>query len=129
MEKIKYNQYRFYKILIVIILTIIASSFVALGNFIIPLIILAIATMLMIMLKKNVSERLTDERVNIVAGKASRIVLSTFVSLMAVAGIVLVSLRNIYPQYNLLGNILLFTECGMMLLYAILFKYYLKKKI
>lgn len=129
MNKIKYNQYRLYKILIVILLTIIASSFVALGNFIIPLIVFAAAFILMFILQKNVDEKLVDERINLAAGKASRMALTISVILMSVAGIILVSLRNTYPQYQLTGNILLFSECGMMLVYAILFKYYLKRKI
>jgi uncharacterized membrane protein len=46
---------------------------------------------------------------------------------MAAVGIVLVCLRDTNPQLLIIGNILLFLECGMMLFYAILFKYYSKK--
>jgi uncharacterized membrane protein len=122
MTKIKYKRYRIYKLIIVVLLTIIASCFVALGNFIIPLAALLVATILMFILQKNVEEVMTDERINQISGKASRIVMTISVSLMSVAGIVLVSLRNIYPQYQIIGNIFLYLECGMMLLYSILFK-------
>jgi uncharacterized membrane protein len=127
MRKIKYKQYTFYKLLIVIILAIIASTFVTLGNFVIPLVVFFIAVVLMFFLKKNVDAILTDERINAASGKASRIVITTFAFLMAIAGIILISLRNTYPQGLIIGNILIYTECGMMLLYSILFKYYSKR--
>jgi uncharacterized membrane protein len=129
MKKIEYKHYKIYQILIAVILSIIASSFVVLGNFVIPLIAFLVASILMFILKKNVNEKLTDERVNQIAGKASRIVMTTAVLIMSVAGIILVSLRNTYPQYWLIGNILIYFECGMMLLYSILFKYFSRRKI
>lgn len=127
-KKIEYKKFKIYRLIIVIILTAIMSTFVAIGNFIIPLIIFAIAFVVMFLLNKKTKELLTDERIDKIAGRASRITMSIFVIIMAVAGITLVALRNVYPQYALLGNVLLFSECGMMLLYFILFKYYSKKK-
>jgi uncharacterized membrane protein len=129
MKKIKYKQYRLYKILIVILLASIASIFVALGNFVIPLIVFFFAALLMFFLKKNVDAKLTDERMNIIGGKASRMVMTISAILMAIAGIILVSLRNTYPQGLIIGNVLIYTECGMMLFYSILFKYYSSRKI
>jgi uncharacterized membrane protein len=127
MKKIKYKNYRLYKILIVILLASIASTFVALGNFVIPLVVFFLAALLMFFLKKNVDAKLTDERMDIIGGKAARMVMTISAILMAIAGIILVSLRNTYPQGLIVGNILIYTECGMMLFYTILFKYYSKK--
>ena len=127
MKKIQYKHYRLYKILIVILLASIASTFVALGNFVIPLIVFFLAAVLMFFLKKNVDAKLTDERMDAIGGKAARMVMTISAILMAIAGIILVSLRNTYPQGLIIGNILIYTECGMMLFYTILFKYYAKK--
>jgi uncharacterized membrane protein len=127
MKKIKYKQYRLYKILIVILLAAIASTFVALGNFVVPLIVFFLAALLMFVLKRNVDAVLTDERIDVASGKASRMVMTISAILMAIAGIILVSLRNTYPQGLIIGNVLIYTECGMMLFYSILFKYYAKR--
>lgn len=127
MKKISYKKYRIYKLIITIILVAIISTFVSLGNFIAALVAFAISILLIIILRKKVKGVLNDERAENIGGKASRIVLTIFALLMAVAGIVLVSLRDISVQYLIIGNILLFIECGMMLLYAILFKYYSNK--
>jgi uncharacterized membrane protein len=129
MKKMNYKKYKIYKIIIVILLTGIVSGFVTAGNFIIPLAVFLLAIIIMYLMNKNVDAKLTDERINAVAGKASRIVLSASALIMAAAGIVLIALREKNPQYLIIGNLLIFIECGMMLVYAILFKHYSKKKI
>jgi uncharacterized membrane protein len=127
MKKISYKKYRIYKLIIAIILVAIISTFVSLDNFIAALIAFAVSIILIIILRRKVRVVLNDERTENIGGKASRMVLTIFALLMATAGIVLVSLRDASVQYLIIGNILLFTECGMMLLYAILFKYYSNK--
>jgi uncharacterized membrane protein len=129
MKKIKYGHYKIYQILVAVILAIIISSFVVLGNFIVSLAAFLVAAILIFVLRKNVDAKLEDERINQIAGRASRIVMTTAVMIMSVAGIILVSLRNTYPQYWLIGNILIYFECGMMLLYSILFKFFSSRKI
>lgn len=128
MNKISYKRYRAYKLIITIILVAIMSTFVGLGNYIGALIVFGVAIVLIFILRKNVKGVLNDERAYNIGGKAARIVLTVFALLMAVAGIVLVSLREQNIQFLIIGNILLFLECGMMLLYAILFRYYSNKK-
>lgn len=129
MSKINYKQYKLYKLLMVILLTIAITLLVSSGNFIFPLIIFAVAILFEFLLRKKVDTPLTDERLNNLAGKASRIVLVTFALLLAAAGIVLVSLRNLSTYCLIIGNIFIGIECAMMLFYAILFKYYSSKKI
>jgi uncharacterized membrane protein len=129
MKKMNYKKYRLYKLVLIILLVAMISTFVSLGNFIAALVVFAISIMLMIILKKNVKAVLSDERADKVGGKAARIVLSVSALIMAAVGITLVSLRDTHSQFLLIGDILLFLECGMMLFYAILFKYYYNKKI
>jgi uncharacterized membrane protein len=129
MRKIKYKQYKLYKLLIVILLAIAIGLLVSAGNFILPLIIFIVAILFEFLLRGKVDTPLTDERLNNIGGKASRAVFVTFALLMAAAGIVLISLRDLSPYCLIIGNMLLGIECSMMLLYAILFKYYSKKKL
>lgn len=105
------------------------GSFVSAGNFVIPLAAFLVAIVLMFFLKKNVDTRLTDERIEIVSGKASRSAFVISVILMALAGMVLIALRETYPQYLITGYVLSYLGCGMLFLYVILFKYYYYKKI
>lgn len=127
MAKIRLRRYTFYKLLIVMLLAAIVGSFVTAGNFIIPLIAFLAAVVLMFLLKRNVEGVLTDERINNIAGKASRIVLTISVLIMALAGMILIALRELYPQYLIAGYVLSYLGCGMLFLYSILFKYYEKR--
>jgi uncharacterized membrane protein len=120
----KYNNFKFYKTVLVIILAILVGVSVTVGNYIIPIIGLVVGVVLLLLLKTNVNTVLTDERVDKIAGSAAKItmVVSTFG--MAIAGVILISLRTKYPEFLLLGNVLAYITCGMLILYAILFKFY-----
>lgn len=129
MRKINYKTYRIYKLLSVIIIAAIVSSFITLGNYIVPLIIIVLFSLILFFLKRKVNVKLRDERIDYIAGKASRIVLVFSNLIIAIAGIVLIALREKYPEYFLLGNVLAYLACGMLIFYSILFRYYSNKKI
>lgn len=125
----EYKQYKIYKMLMVILLTIAIALLVSAGNYLLSLIIFIAAIVFETLMRKKANFPLTDERLDAIGGKASRIVLVTFILLLAAAGIILISLRNISYYCLIIGNILIGIESAMMLLYAILFKYYSRKKI
>lgn len=127
MNKMKYKQYKLYRLLMVILLTVAIVILVSAGNFIFSLIIFVVAILFEFLLRKKVDKPLTDERMDNIGGKASRAVLVTFALLMAAAGIILISLRDISPYNLIIGNTLIGIECAMMLLYAILFRYCAKR--
>jgi uncharacterized membrane protein len=129
MNKIKHGKYRLYKALLVILLTVAIVTLVSFENYIIALILFVIAIALEFLLRKRIDAPMTDERLNLIAGKASRIVLVSFTLLLAAAGIILISLRNLSPYCLVIGNILIGIECAMMLLYAITFRYYSSRRI
>ena len=123
----KTRQYKFYKLLIVMILAAIVGAFVTNGNFVIPLIVLLVAVILMFLLKRNVNEVLTDERLEHITGRASRLTFTIATVLIAVSGLILIALREKYPEYYLLGNVFAYLTCGLLFLYVIIFKYYSRK--
>lgn len=125
----KYKQYKAYKLLIAILITVAIVLLVSAGNYILSLIIFIVAIVSESLIRKKAEFPLTDERLDTIGGKASRTVFVTFVLLLAAAGIILISIRNISPYYLILGNIFIGIESAMMLFYAILFKYYSSKKI
>ena len=125
----KQKKYKIYKALMVILLTIAIVLLVSVGNYILSLIIFIVAIVFEVLLRRKAAFPLTDERLDAIGGKASRVVLVTFVLLMAAAGVILISLRNLSTYYLIIGNILIGVESAMMLFYAILFKYYSRNKI
>jgi uncharacterized membrane protein len=125
----EYKQYRIYKLLMVILLAIAIVLLVSAGNYILSLIIFIVAIVFEFLMRKKAKFALTDERLDAIGGRASRVVLVTFALLLAAAGIILISLRNISYYCLIIGNILIGIESAMMLLYALLFKYYSRRKI
>ncbi len=123
----KIKQYKLYKLLIVMVLAAIVGSFVTAGNFIIPLIVLLAAVTFMLLLKRNVNETMTDERIEHIAGRASRLTFTITMFLMAIAGLILIALRDKCPECYTLGNVFAYLACGMLLIYAVIFKYYSRK--
>ncbi|MFA4960418.1 MAG: DUF2178 domain-containing protein [Candidatus Pacearchaeota archaeon] len=125
----EYRKFMIYRVLIVVILAMIVSTFVSIGNYIIPLVVFILAIITMFTLKKKIIEKLTDERIDKIAGKASRITMTVSVLAMVLIGIVLIALRESYPEYLIVGNVLAYFACGILIFYSILFKIFLKMKI
>jgi uncharacterized membrane protein len=119
-----YKRYRFYKLLLVMALTAITGFFVVAGNYVIPLLAFAIACGLVYVLKSRVDEKLSDERVDKIAGKAARMVFSISALFMTLIGMILIAVRVEHPTYLLTGYVLSYLVCGMMLVYIIFFMYY-----
>lgn len=123
----RYKEYRFYKMVLVIVLAILVGNFVVAGNYVFPLVAFIIACGLMFLLKTKVEEPLSDERVNKIAGNAARITFTISTLVMAIMGMILIALRTKYPKYLLTGYVLSYFVCGTLFLYSFLFKYYNKK--
>lgn len=119
-----YKRYRLYKLLIVMGLTALTAFFVVAGNYAIPVLAFIIAFGLVYILKTRVDERLSDERIDRIGGKAARLTFSISVLVMALIGMVLIAVREEYPPYLLTGYVLSYLVCGMMLMYVIFFMYY-----
>ena len=123
----KYHKFMVYRLLIVIALALVVSSFVGAGNFVFPLIAIILAMLAMFFLRKRVDKVLTDERVEYLAGRAARLTFSISAFAMAIVGLVLISLKDSHPQYYLLGLSLAYLSAGMLFLYSILFKIFSRK--
>lgn len=123
----KYRKYRIYKLFIVIVLALLVGFFVEQGNFIIPLIALLVAVVFMFLIKRNVDEIISDERINLISDKAMGLTFKITTILIAILGVILIALKNNYSVYYTIGNVFAFLACGMLILYSILFRYYSKK--
>ena len=122
-----HKKFFLYRIFIVIIIASLISNYVVNGNFIIPLFIVLLAMIGMFFLRRRVDGVLTDERVDAIAGKAARITFFVSVMVLALGGLVIIALRESYPEYYLIGIVAAYFSAGMLVLYSLLFKYYFSK--
>lgn len=127
--KIGYRAFRVYKIVIAMLLGMIVGAFIVSENYVIPLIALLAGSGLMYFLRKRVDAVLSDERIEKIAGKASRAVYSVAVFGMALASIILMALKRKNPSYELLAYVFSYLACGMMFAYVIIFRYFYRKEV
>lgn len=122
------KKYVTYRILIVIALSMTIGIFVSAGNYIIPLIAFVIAASLMYLVKRKVKGFvLSDERIEKISGKASRITYTITTMFMALGGMVLIAARERYPDYVSIGYTFSYLACLSMVIYIIAYGYYNKK--
>lgn len=124
MEKKTYQTIR---TLIVTIVAAIIGSAVIMGNLLLAVITLILGVLISYFIRKNVYEVTEDERTYLVAGKSSRMAMFSFLAIITVLGIGLLTLKNTFPEFTLAGFTLANSACLLLLLYSGFYFYYDKK--
>lgn len=120
------KTYRNYRILTVIALSMSVSYGMMEKNFFIPVIAIIIATLFLLQLRKHVKEIVADERDYEIGGKAALLAIRIFGWFAIFPIFALYILRDRNPAYEPIGMTLSFATCFLMLLYAVIFRYYHK---
>lgn len=128
-KNIEQKKFKVYKMVIAMVLGAVVGGFVSAGNYFIPLVAVVAAFILMYSLKTRVKGVLTDERVEKISGKAAYATYMATAILATLGGIVLMALKDKYPAYLPVAYTLAFLSCGMIYLYAIIFRYYNRKEM
>jgi len=122
------KQYTAIKLVIVVAIAMIFSRSILLGNYILPLTALAIAALALFYLRSRVSDVIADERDYLAGGKAALLAIQVYSWLAIILMLVLYANRAVNPAYETIAMTLAFSTCGLMLLYALLFRYHDKVK-
>ncbi|MFA5358646.1 MAG: DUF2178 domain-containing protein [Patescibacteria group bacterium] len=118
------KQFLFFKLIVVVILAGVVSSFITVGNYVIPLLVLMTAGVLLYFIKKRVKDVMEDERDFEIAGKAARYAMTIFSLVGGVVIIVIFALRHTNPDLELVGSVFAYAVCFLLLCYSLLFKYF-----
>ena len=114
------------KIMIVIVGAGVATS-VLVKSFIVTVAIIIFGIAIMVASKQMVKKKLEDERIYTIAQKASMRTVQIFGSIIATISILILILRDQYPNFELIGSVLAFTGCGFLMIYGAFYGYYYKK--
>jgi len=117
-----------YRLIVVALLAGVISSFVAVGNYLVPIAAVVTAIIFILIMKKKVNEVLVDERDYKIAGNAARYAMTIFSAISGVIILILFALKKDRPDFELVGSILAYAVCSLMLLYSFIFKYYQRAK-
>jgi len=121
------KAFSIYRIIAVIIVTIIVSISINYGNWYLPVISIMASWLFLYTLRRKVKEVIADERDYIIAGKASGLTMKIYISSSVIIGMILYSTGK---ENEILFNIattLLYSACFLMIFYAVLFKIYERK--
>lgn len=121
------NVYNGIRIAIAAILGGMVSFSVAKGDYIIPIVAVITALVFLAAMKRKVKGVINDERDYFVAGNAARWTLSIYAILSAMGSVILMSLKESDPSFELLGSTLAYSACFILLLNSALFAIFSKK--
>jgi len=114
------------KLGIVVALGLIASSSIVRQNYIWPIMAMAVATLVLVLLRGKVKGVIADERDYEIGGKATRWAIQLFGWFSAVMMFVLYAQRAVNPSYETIASVLAYSVCFLLIVYSLLFRYYEK---
>jgi len=121
------KNYQILRIIVAIFVGTVVGLSVTIGNILPAILAIVIGAMISYIYKKNTDEILEDERITKVSEKASRIAIVIFSISIAFMGMILIILRNEYPDYTQAGFTLSYAAVALLAIYYIFYGYYNKK--
>lgn len=120
------KQYQKIKLIIVFILSIAFSQSIIFKMYLPPIALLIAGYLLLIILRRKVTEIIADERDFIIGGKSALWAMQIYSWLAVISMFILYAYKDINPAYKAIALTLAFSTCFLMLLYGIIFRYYNK---
>lgn len=121
------RQWTWYWIAVVILLGTVVGLSVLTGKIILSLIAVVIGMLFLFLGSRRVEEITVDERTHKISEKAASTTFRIFLPVIAMIGLVLILLRNRYPDTEELGFVLSSLACGLLAIYLVFYGYYSKK--
>jgi len=122
------KQYQSIKLFITVVLAISISQSIVLKNYIIPIFLLPIITLIVLYLRKQVKEIIADERDYQIAGKSALLAMQLFSWVSVIAMFVFYFFSETNSVFTAVGITLAFSVCALMLSYSFIFRFYIRKK-
>lgn len=118
------KQFQVLKLAAVIILGALVGYSVTINSYLIPLISFTLAIVILFWARSLVKEVVADERDYEVGGHAARWAMQIFSWAATIAMFVLLYEKAANPIFETAAYVLGYSVCGLLLLYALLFRYY-----
>lgn len=116
-----------FRILLIIFIAAAVGWAVPMGNLILAFVFVLLGIILSYALQRMVHDVTEDERTYLVAGKAARMAMLTFLTIITIGGISILALKGYFPEYKQAGLTLVNASCLLILLYTGFFVFFNKK--
>lgn len=120
------KSYLWIRIAVVILLSSVFSYSLEARNYILPVAALVIGSVVLYSLKSKVKSVTADERDYEVAGHAARWAMSTYCFICIGASFIFFALRDTNPYFNVIGSLLSYSACFLLIIYVLIYKFYNK---
>jgi uncharacterized membrane protein len=120
------KQYQRIKFISTFILAFICAQSIVFKNYFIPILILAVTSLLLTYLKSKVKEVVADERDYAIGGKSALLAIQVYSWISVVCMFIFYAFSETNPVYEAIAMTLAFSVCILMLLYSFIFRYYNK---
>ena len=121
------KNYQFFRVLIIIFVASTVALGVSLGSLVLAALSFGLGIILSIFLRRKLDEVTEDERTKVITGDASRMAMILFLVVITAVGIVVLALKNVFPQYTQAGITLCDASGLLVILYTGTYWYYNKK--
>lgn len=122
------KNYQKWRMGIVFILAMAISQSVIRGNYIIPIMLMVVASLALWYLRGQVKEVLADERDYALGGKAALLSIQAFGWFAVILMFALYSKKEINSSYEIIAATLSYSVLFLFLIYSLIFRYYNKFK-
>lgn len=122
------KKYQQIKLIITVVIAMIFSQAILYQNYLIPLATLVVASLVLIWLRRQVKEVISDERDYALAGKSASWAIQIYSWIAVVAMFVLYAFKNLNPAYEPIAMTLAFSTCLLMFVYSLIFNFHNKIK-
>lgn len=117
------KKYKRIKLAFVFGLALVFSQTIYLKNYLIPIALMIVSSLILMLLRRRVKGVIADERDYALAGRAAIWAIQAYGWLAASGMFIFYSLRDKNVIYEPIAMTLAFSTCGLMLMYALFFRY------
>jgi len=123
------KQFKIVKLVAVFLLAVVFSQAIIFKNYLIPIVVLISAYLILFYLRGRVKEVIADERDYLTGGRSALLAMQIYAWVAVIAMFILYANRDLNPAYEPVAMTLAYSTCLLMLLYAVIFRYYNKVKL
>lgn len=121
------KQFQVLKIATAVIVSIAVGMSVASRNYLIPIMVVALALVILLVARRMVKEIIADERDYEIGGKAALMAIKVFSWVAVVVMFTFFAFSDVKPDLSIAALTISYSVCLLMLIYSAIFKYYSRK--
>ncbi|MEI6835426.1 MAG: DUF2178 domain-containing protein [Candidatus Falkowbacteria bacterium] len=118
------KNYQKIKLVFVFFLALIFSQTIYYKNYLIPIALMIVSSLILMWLRRRVKGVVADERDYATGGKSALLTIQVYAWIASISMFILYALRDANPSYEPIAMTLAFSTCILMLLYAVIFRYF-----